>query len=87
MADLQRLKSCFGKLVTATTRQVGKSTAVRQLGKEFKYFVEVNLESQPSIKQLFTKDIDVHRTCEAISATNAWNPGSEYSSFLRCGFC
>ena len=50
-------------------RQVGKSTAVRHLGKGFKYFVEVNLESQPSIRQLFTKDIDVHRTCEAISAT------------------
>ena len=74
-------------LLIRGARQVGKSTAVRQLGKEFKYFVEVNLESQPSIKQLFTKDIDVHRTCEAISATNAWNPGSEHSSFLRCGFC
>ena len=56
-------------LLIRGARQVGKSTAVRQLGKEFKYFVEVNLESQPSIKQLFTKDIDVHRTCEAISAT------------------
>ena len=56
-------------LLIRGARQVGKSTAVRQLGKEFKYFVEVNLESQPSIKQHFTKDIDVHRTCEAISAT------------------
>ena len=56
-------------LLIRGARQVGKSTAVRQLGKEFKYFVEVNLESQPSIQQLFTKDIDVHRTCEAISAT------------------
>ena len=45
-------------------RQVGKSSAVRQLGKEFKYFVEINLESQPSIRGLFPKDIDVHRTCE-----------------------
>ena len=50
-------------------RQVGKSSAVRQLGKEFKYFVEINLESQPSIRGLFPKDIDVHRTCEGISAT------------------
>ncbi|WP_419559069.1 ATP-binding protein [Prevotella sp.] len=56
-------------LLIRGARQVGKSTAVRQLGKVFKYFVEINLESQPSIKQLFTKDIDVHRTCEAISAT------------------
>lgn len=56
-------------LLIRGARQVGKSTAVRNLGKGFKYFVEVNLESQPSIRQLFTKDIDVHRTCEAISAT------------------
>lgn len=56
-------------LLIRGARQVGKSTAVRQLGKGFQYFVEVNLESQPSIRQLFTKDIDVHRTCEAISAT------------------
>lgn len=56
-------------LLIRGARQVGKSTAVRHLGKEFKFFVEVNLESQPSIRQLFTKDIDVHKTCEAISAT------------------
>lgn len=56
-------------LLIRGARQVGKSTAVRHLGKGFKYFVEVNLESQLSIRQLFTKDIDVHRTCEAISAT------------------
>lgn len=56
-------------LLIRGARQVGKSTAVRNLGNGFKYFVEVNLESQPSIRQLFTKDIDVHRTCEAISAT------------------
>ncbi len=56
-------------LLIRGARQVGKSTAVRQLGKSFKYFVEVNLERQPTIQQLFTKDIDVRRTCEGISAT------------------
>ena len=56
-------------LLIRGARQVGKSTAVRRLGKEFKYFVEINLESQVSIRQLFSKDIDVHSTCEAISAT------------------
>lgn len=48
---------------------MGKSSAVRQFGKCFKYFVEINLERKPSIRQLFTKDIDVKRTCEGISAT------------------
>ncbi len=55
-------------LLIRGARQVGKSTAVRQLGKSFKYFAEINLERQPSIKQLFTKDIDVFHTCEGISA-------------------
>lgn len=56
-------------LLIRGARQVGKSTAVRHLAKSFKYFVEVNLERQPSIQQLFTKDIDVKRTCEGISAS------------------
>ena len=55
-------------LLIRGARQVGKSTAVQQLGKTFKYFVEVNLERQQSIRQLFTGDIDVFRTCESISA-------------------
>ncbi len=55
-------------LLIRGARQVGKSTAVRQLGKTFKYFVEINLERQPSVRQLFTKNIDVFRSCEGISA-------------------
>lgn len=56
-------------LLIRGARQVGKSTAVRHLGKSFQFFVEVNLERQPSLQQLFTRDIDVKRTCEGISAT------------------
>lgn len=56
-------------LLIRGARQVGKSTAVRQLGKSFKYFVEVNLEKQPTVRQLFSKDINVRRTCEIVSAT------------------
>lgn len=56
-------------LLIRGARQVEKSSAVRQFGKCFKYFVEINLERKPSIRQLFTKDIDVKRTCEGISAT------------------
>lgn len=55
-------------LLIRGARQVGKSTAVRQLGKSFKHFVEINLERQPSVRKLFTKNIDVFRTCEGISA-------------------
>ena len=55
-------------LLIRGARQVGKSSAVRHLGSTFKYFAEVNLERQPSMCALFTKDINVKSTCEKISA-------------------
>ena len=58
-------------LLIRGARQVGKSTAVRELGKTFKYFVEINLEKQPDLIQLFPENIDVKRTCEKISGTLA----------------
>jgi len=58
-------------LLMRGARQVGKSTAVRELGKSFRYFIEVNLEKQPDLKLLFPKNIDVKKTCEKISGTLA----------------
>lgn len=54
-------------LLVRGARQVGKSTAIRELGKSFPYFAEINLEKQPSIQKLFTKDINVKKTCENLS--------------------
>lgn len=54
-------------LLIRGARQVGKSTAVRELGNEFKYFVEINLEKQPLLRDLFTENIDVKKTCEKLS--------------------
>lgn len=56
-------------LLVRGARQVGKSTAIREFGKTFKYFVEINLEKQPTLKQLFAEDIDVKRTCDKLSGT------------------
>jgi len=56
-------------LLIRGARQVGKSTAVRELGKTFKHFVEINLEKQPTLQQLFPKDIDVKKTCQDLSGT------------------
>lgn len=56
-------------LLIRGARQVGKSTAVRELGKHFRYFVEVNLEKQPGLRQLFPENIDVKKTCEKLSGT------------------
>ena len=58
-------------LLIRGARQVGKSTAVREFGKMFRHFVEVNLEKQPDLQQLFTKNIDVKKTCEKLSGTFA----------------
>ena len=56
-------------LLIRGARQVGKSTAVRELGKQFRYFVEINLEKQPDLLQMFPENIDVKRTCEKLSGT------------------
>ena len=58
-------------LLIRGARQVGKTAAVRELGKTFKYFVEINLEKQPDLIQLFPTNIDVKKTCEKLSGTLA----------------
>lgn len=55
-------------LLLRGARQVGKSTAVRQLGTTFKYYVEINLEKQTAFKALFTDNIDVKKICSELSA-------------------
>lgn len=71
--QLTEWKDAAGRkpLLIRGARQVGKSTAVRELGKGFKYYVEINLERQQSLKKLFTEDIDVKKTCTNLSAVLA----------------
>ena len=54
-------------LLLRGARQVGKSSAVRHFGKEFKYFAEVNFERHKAIKTFFQGDIDVHMIAQKIS--------------------
>ena len=56
-------------LLIRGARQVGKSTAVRELAKQFRYFVEINLEKQPDLLKLFPENIDVKKTCEKLSGS------------------
>ena len=56
-------------LLIRGARQVGKSTAVRELARQFRYFVEVNLEKQPDLLQLFPANINVKATCEKLSGS------------------
>ena len=54
-------------------RQVGKSTAVRNLSKSFGDFVEINFERQPEYKSLFTDNLVVERIIPQISAVSGKN--------------
>ena len=49
-------------------RQVGKSTAVRHLGEQFKYYVEINFEKQPVYKMLFINNLDVRQIAPQMAA-------------------
>lgn len=54
-------------LLIRGARQVGKSSAIRHFGKEFKYFAEVNFERQKAIKWFFSGDIDVRLIAQKIA--------------------
>ena len=49
-------------------RQVGKTHAVRELGKSYPLFIEINFETYPHYAQLFEVDLDPHRITQAIFA-------------------
>jgi predicted AAA+ superfamily ATPase len=47
-------------------RQVGKTYTVREFGKTFTSFVELNLELHPDARELFEHDLDPHRLIQKI---------------------
>ena len=54
-------------LLLRGARQVGKSSAVRHFGKEFKYFAEVNFERHKAVKTFFQGDIDIRLIAQKIA--------------------
>ncbi len=54
-------------LLLRGARQVGKSSAVEHLGESFDYFIEVNFEKRPEIKEVFEKIHDVHELANSLS--------------------
>jgi len=55
-------------LLVRGARQVGKTYLIRQLGKRFKYFLEVNFESEPEVKTFFEGNLDPHEISTKLSA-------------------
>ena len=54
-------------LLLRGARQVGKTYAVRELGKTFSSFVEINLETHEEAKSIITKDMDPQRIIRQLS--------------------
>jgi predicted AAA+ superfamily ATPase len=54
-------------LVLRGARQVGKSSSVKNLAKQFKYFVELNFDENAGFAELFNKNLSVNEVCEQIS--------------------
>jgi len=54
-------------LLIRGARQVGKSTAIRELSKQFDHFLEVNFEEQRQVHKLFEGDLNPVELCENLS--------------------
>lgn len=54
-------------LLIRGARQVGKSTAVRNLAAQFDHFLEVNFESRRQLHTIFEGDLDPKQICEELS--------------------
>ncbi len=55
-------------LLLRGARQVGKSSAVKELGKKFTYFIEVNLERNITLQELFGAELNIETICAQLSA-------------------
>lgn len=54
-------------LLVRGARQVGKSCAIRHMGENFKYFIEINFEKNPKYKTVFQQNLDVERITNLLS--------------------
>jgi predicted AAA+ superfamily ATPase len=54
-------------IVLRGARQVGKSSAVKNLAKKFRYFVEINFDETPKYKTIFENGLTPTEICEQLS--------------------
>ena len=76
-------------LVVRGARQIGKTYAIRELGKTFKSFLEINFEKEKSIHRFFTGDINPLTICNNLSAYFSHNiePGKTLLFFDEIQAC
>jgi uncharacterized protein len=54
-------------LLVRGARQIGKTSAIRNLGKQFKYFAEVNFDDDDEIRELFEKNLSIEERCQQLA--------------------
>ncbi|MCL2764290.1 MAG: AAA family ATPase [Treponema sp.] len=54
-------------LLLRGARQVGKSSAIRQLGRQFKYYIEINFEEKKELYNLFDSSSSPQEICESLA--------------------
>jgi len=54
-------------LLLRGARQVGKSSAIRQLGKQFKNYVEINFDENKEVKSFFDTSLSPQEICEQLA--------------------
>lgn len=54
-------------LLVRGARQVGKSTAVRELGRHFDFVIEVNFDEQPQLSELFSSGLGVDELLDELA--------------------
>ena len=54
-------------LLMRGARQIGKSSAVRELGKHFKYFIEVNFDIEIKVREFFDTSLSPQAVCEQLA--------------------
>ncbi len=54
-------------LLLRGARQVGKSSAIRELGKKFNHFIEINFDANPELAAVFVGGFNMTTICEKIA--------------------
>jgi predicted AAA+ superfamily ATPase len=54
-------------LLLRGARQIGKSSSIRQLGKQFKHFVEINFDENKEVRSFFESSLSPQEICQQLA--------------------
>ena len=58
-------------LLLRGARQIGKTYSVREFGKQFTYYLEVNFDEKPTLKELFSRSLGVEQIIQRLAVITA----------------